>query len=35
MGIIKKKLKGHEFKNVDELKTRVNNINDETPISAI
>ena len=24
--IINKKLKGHEFKNVDELKSRVNNI---------
>ena len=34
-GIIKKKLKGHEFKNVDELKTRVKSIYDEIPISAI
>ena len=34
-GIIKKKLKGHEFKNVDELKTRVKSIYDEIPINAI
>ena len=34
-GIIKKKLKEHEFKKVDELKTRVKNIYDETPISAV
>ena len=34
-GIIKKKLKRHEFKNVDELKTRVKSSYDETPISAI
>ena len=33
--IINKKLKGHEFKNVDELKTRVKSIYDEIPISAI
>ena len=34
-GIIKKKLKGHEFTNVDELKTHVKSIYDEIPISAI
>ena len=34
-GIIKKKLKGHEFKNVDELKTRMKSIYDEIPINAI
>ena len=34
-GIIKKKLEGHEFKNADELKTRVQSIYDETPINAI
>ena len=34
-GIIKKKLKGNEFKNVDELKTRVKSIYDEISISAI
>ena len=34
-GIIKKNLKGHEFKNVDELKTRVKSIHDEIPINAI
>ena len=33
--IIKIKLKGHEFKNVDELKTHVKSIYDEIPISAI
>ena len=33
--IIKKKLKGHEFKNVDELKTSVKSIYDEIPINAI
>ena len=35
MGIIKKIFKGHEFKNVDELKTRVKSIYDQIPISAI
>ena len=34
-GIIKKKLKGHEFKYVDELKTHVKSIYDEISISAI
>ena len=34
-GIIKKKLKGHEFKKFDELKTCVKSIYDEIPISAI
>ena len=34
-GIIKKKLKGHEFKNVDELKKCVKSIYDEIQISAI
>ena len=34
-GIIKKKLKRHEFKNVEELKTRVKSIYDEIPISVI
>ena len=34
-GIIKKKLKGNEFKNVDELKTRVKSIYDEISISTI
>ena len=34
-GIIKKKLKGHEFKNVDELKIRVKRIYDEIQISVI
>ena len=35
LGIIKKKLKGHELKNVDEHKTRVKSIYEEIPISAI
>ena len=35
MGNNKKKLKQHEFKNVDELKTLVKSIYDEFPISAI
>ena len=34
-GIIKKKLKGCEFKNVNELKARVKSIYDEIPISEI
>ena len=34
-GIIKKKFKGHEFKNADEFKTCVRSIYDEIPISAI
>ena len=34
-GIIKKKLKEHEFKNFDELKSRVKSIYDEIPKSAI
>ena len=34
-GIINKKLKVHEFKNVDELKSHVKSIYDEFPISAI
>ena len=34
-GIIKKKLKGHEFKNVDKLKISVKSIYDEITINAI
>ena len=34
-GIIKKKLKRHELKNVDELKTHAKSIYDEIPMSAI
>ena len=34
-GILKKKLKGHEFKNVDELKSCVKSIYDEILIIAI
>ena len=34
-GIVKKKLKGHEFKNVDEIKTSVKSIYDEILVSEI
>ena len=34
-GIMKKKLKGHEFKNADELKSHMKCIYEEIPISAI